>query len=282
MHLWSVAIGVRRKLIPESCFKGYAGSSLERQRDSSMTKTLACALFALALSAATALAQAEAVIATDNANPPFMYQQDGQPKGLYPLLVQGVFKRAGIAVNIQAMPWKRALMRGENAEVGIAGIYKTAARLDIFDYSQPIFEEKLVVYVRQDQAFEFAQLSDLYGKRIGVIRGWSYTEALDQAIRSGHIEASENSSDEANFKKLASGRLDAVIAIELAGQRIIQRLQLSNIRALQPALSINPTYLVFSKQAQQQGLLQRFDQSLAEMAADGSLAELVQHAISSQ
>lgn len=244
-----------------------------------MLKPLARALFALALSAVTALAQAEVVIAIDNANPPFMYQQDGQPKGLYPLLVQGVFKHAGIPLSIQALPWKRALRKAESAEVGIAGIYKTAPRLAVFDYSQPIFEEKLILYVRQDKAFEFAQVSDLYGKRIGVIRGWSYTEALDEAIKSGRIEASENSSDEANFKKLASGRLDAVIAIELAGQRIIQRLQLANMRALEPALSINPTYLVFAKQARQQALLQRFDQSLQAMRADGSLAELVQQAI---
>lgn len=244
-----------------------------------MAKPLVCALFALALSAAAALAQAEILIAIDNANPPFMYQQDGQPKGLYPMLVQGVFKRAGIALSIQAMPWKRALKKAENAEVGIAGIYKTAPRLAIFDYSQPIFEEKLIVYVRRDQAFQFTQVSDLYGKRIGVIRGWSYTEALDAAIENGQVEASENSSDEANFKKLASGRLDAVIAIELAGQRIIQQLQLTNMLALQPALSINPTYLVFAKQAQQQALLQRFDQSLQAMSADGSLAELVRQAI---
>lgn len=247
-----------------------------------MLKTLASALLALTLSVVTAQAQAEVVIAIDNANPPFMYQQDGQAKGLYPLLVQAVCTHAGIPLSIQAMPWKRALMKAENAEVGIAGIYKTAPRLAIFDYSQPLFEEKLIVYVRQDKAFEFAQVRDLYGKRIGVIRGWSYGETLDEAIKSGRIEASENSSDEANFKKLASGRLDAVIAIELAGQRIIQRLQLANMRALQPPLSINPTYLVFAKQAGQQALLQRFDQSLQAMSADGSLAELVRQAIGDQ
>jgi polar amino acid transport system substrate-binding protein len=256
--------------------------SLGRKQDSQLVKTFVCALFALALGAMAGLAQAETIIAIDHANPPFMYQRDGQPKGLYPVLVQGVFKHAGIAVSIQAMPWKRALMKAENAQSGIAGIYKTAQRAEIFDYSQPIFEEKLIVYVRQDKAFQFTQVSDLYGKRVGVIRGWSYTEALDEAIKSGSIAASENVSDEANFKKLASGRLDAVIAIELSGQQIIQQLQLANMLALQPALSINPTYLIFAKKAQQQALLQRFDQSLAEMAADGSLAELVQQAISSQ
>lgn len=239
-------------------------------------------MLGLVLGSTALMVQAQPLIAIDNANPPFMYQYEGQPKGLYPLLLQAVFQRAGIVVEIQAMPWKRALMRGGKAELGIGGIYKTAQRQAVFDYSQAIFEEKLIVYVRRGTATSFTALSDLYGKRVGVIRGWSYTEALDKAIDNGQIHASAGSSDEANFRMLASGRLDALIAIELAGQRIIQQLQLDQVQALQPALSINPTYLVFAKQAKQQALLQRFDQSLAEMRADGSLAELVQQAMDSQ
>lgn len=224
-------------------------------------------------------AKAEPLIAIDNANPPFMYLQDGEAQGLYPELLQAVFQRAGIAVEIRAMPWKRALRMGEKAKAGIGGIYKTAPRLEIYDYSQPIFEEKLLVYVRKGAALKFEQVSDLHDKRVGVIRGWSYTEAFDEALKSGRILATESSSDEANFRMLASGRLDAVIAIEVAGQRIIQQLQLSNMQALEPPLSINPTYLVFAKKAQQQVLLQRFDQSLQEMREDGSLDELVRQAI---
>jgi polar amino acid transport system substrate-binding protein len=79
-----------------------------------------------------------------------------------------------------------------------------------------------------------------------------------------------------------SGRLDAVIAIELAGQRIIQQLQLRQVLALTPPLGINPTYLVFAKQAKQKALLQRFDRILLEMRADGSLDRLVQQAIGSE
>jgi len=250
--------------------------------DTELAGTLARLLLALVLSLTAPVLQAETLIAIDNANPPFMYQQNGQAKGLYPQVLQAVFARAGQPVAIQAMPWKRALRRSENAEVGVGGIYKTSRRLALYDYSQPIFEEKLIVYVHRDKAFRFTRVDDLNGKRIGVIRGWSYTEAFDEAIRDGSIKVSESSSDEANFKMLASGRLDAVIAIELAGQRIIQQLQLRQVLALTPPLSINPTYLVFAKKAKQQALLQRFDRILLEMRADGSLDRLVQQAIGSE
>ncbi|MDX1367080.1 transporter substrate-binding domain-containing protein [Pseudomonas sp.] len=250
--------------------------------DTELTGTLARLLLALVLGLVAPALRAETLIAIDNANPPFMYQQDGQARGLYPLVLHAVFARVGQPLAIQAMPWKRALRRSENAEVGVGGIYKTSRRMALYDYSQPIFEEKLIVFVHRDKAFRFTQVDDLYGKRIGVIRGWSYTEALDEAIRDGSIQVTESSSDKANFKMLASGRLDAVIAIELAGQRIIQQLQMHQVLALAPPLSINPTYLVFAKQARQQALLQRFDQILLEMRADGSLDKLVQQAMGSE
>lgn len=227
-------------------------------------------------------AQAETLVAIDNANPPFMYQEAEQPRGLYPLMLQAIFARVGEPVEIRPMPWKRALLRGANGELGIAGIYQNASRLQLFDYSSALFEEKLLIYVRKDKPFAYHRLADLHGKNIGVIRGWSYTEAFDQAIREGRVRVEEASADEVNFRKLASGRLDAVVAIELAGLRIIQQPGLENIVALAQPLSINPTYLVFAKQAQQQELLQRFNRALHDMQQDGSLQVLVQQVMQAQ
>jgi polar amino acid transport system substrate-binding protein len=224
----------------------------------------------LLLSCSALLARAETLVAIDNANPPFMYQLEGQPQGLYPQMLQAIFARLGEPLLIQPMPWKRALLRGAAGEVGIAGIYRNAERIKLFDYSEPIFEERLLLYVQQDKPLAFDQIGDLHGKRIGVIRGWSYSEDFDQAVREGRILAQEGSSDEANLRKLASGRLDAVVVIELAG--------LEHLTALPQPLSINPTFLVFAKQADQRELLQRFNQVLREMRQDGSLQRLVQQA----
>jgi len=233
----------------------------------------------LLLGCGAMLARAETLIAIDNANPPFMYQHQGQPQGLYPQMLQAIFARLGEPLQIQPMPWKRALLRGAGGEVGIGGIYRNAERIKVFDYSAPIFEERLMLYVHQDRPFVFGQVGDLHGKRIGVIRGWSYTEDFDQAARSGQILAQEGSSDEANLRKLASGRLDAVVAIELAGQRLLQLPGLEHLTALPQPLSINPTFLVFAKQADQGALLQRFNQVLQDMRKDGSLRHLVQQTI---
>lgn len=235
-------------------------------------------LLVAALSLCATLTQAQTLIAIDNANPPFMYQEHGQAQGLYPLMLHAIFARLGEPLEIRAMPWKRALLKGASGESGIAGIYKNAERLQIYDYSEPIFEERLLLYVNKDKPFEFHQISDLYGRQIGVIRGWSYTADFDEATRAGKIPAQEGSSDEANLKKLASGRLDAVIAIELAGQRLLLQPGLGNLVPLSPPLSINPTFLVFAKQAGQGELLARFNRVLRDMRQDGSWQTLVKQA----
>ncbi|WP_043307132.1 ABC transporter substrate-binding protein [Pseudomonas sp. ML96] len=236
-------------------------------------------LAALVLGCCSLVTRAETLVAIDNANPPFMYQQGGQPMGLYPLILQTVFARLGEPLEIHPMPWKRALLKGATGELGIAGIYKNPERLQRFDYSAPIFEERLLLYVQREHPLHFERTQDLYGKRIGVIRGWSYTEEFDQAVRSGQIKAEEGSSDDANLRKLASGRLDAVIAIELAGQRLLGQPGMEQLQALPRPLSINPTFLVFAKQAAQHELLQRFDQTLRDMRQDGSLQRLIEQAV---
>lgn len=230
------------------------------------------------LSCAALLARAETMVAIDNANPPFMFQLDGHAQGLYPQLLQAIFARLGEPLTIQPMPWKRAMLRGAAGELGIGGIYRNSERLKIFDYSEPIFEERLLLYVQRERGFAFDRIEDLRGKRIGVIRGWSYTDSFDRAVRDGRIHAQEGSSDEANLRKLASGRLDAVVVIELAGQRLLQLPGLEDLEPLPQPLSINPTFLVFAKRAQQGELLQRFNRTLDDMRQDGSLQRLVDQA----
>ncbi|MET1078561.1 MAG: transporter substrate-binding domain-containing protein, partial [Pseudomonas sp.] len=218
------------------------------------------------------------LVVLDNANPPFMYQQDGQPRGLYPRMLHAIFTHAGEPVEIRAVPWKRALLLGESAAAGIGGIYMNRRRLQVFDYSAPLFEEKLRIYVRKDRVFPFESVEDLTDKEVGTIRGWSYSESFDRAVREQRINARESTSDESNFRKLASGRLDAVIAIEESGQQMIRRLRLDGLVPLAKPLSVNPTYLVFAKDAEHRELLAKFNASLRAMRDDGSLQALIEQA----
>jgi polar amino acid transport system substrate-binding protein len=161
-------------------------------------------LLIVSLSSTIILAQSEkVVVAVDNGYPPYMYGTEKGAKGLYPRQIKAIFSRLGVEVDVQALPWKRALKSGEEGKAAVGGIYKNKKRLEIYDYSQPIFEETLAIYVRKGNAFPFKDLSDLKGKNIGINRGWSYGEAFDKARKEGLFKVQEANTNQANLQKLA-------------------------------------------------------------------------------
>ncbi|MBF0230101.1 MAG: transporter substrate-binding domain-containing protein [Desulfamplus sp.] len=223
-----------------------------------------------------AAAEDKIVIAVDAANPPFMYGDADVAKGVYPGLLQKIFEKMGKTVEVKGYPWKRALVMGEKGTAAVGGIYKNEARLKIFDYSDPIFDEKLNLYVRKGEIFVFKNISDLSNNNIGVIRGWSYGDDFDKGIKDQIFKVEENVSDELNFKKLIAKRLSCVIAIEQSADMAIAKLGYQEkAQSLAESFAVNPTYLVFAKSQNKQALLEQFNNTLKTMKADGSYEALI-------
>lgn len=216
-------------------------------------------------------------IAVDQSNPPFMYEdKNGQAAGLYPILLRAVFERMGVQAQVNPYPWKRALDMGEKGQVGVGGIYKNTRRLQIFDYSEVLYSEKIVLYVRTGQAFQFSKIQDLQGKTIGTLTGWSYGDEFDLARERGGFVVEEVGSDDENFKKLLLGRLDCIAVIELGAAEIILKEHYDEqIEELPVPLAVNDTYLVFAKNSPQAELLKNFNAILRAMKLDGSYVALI-------
>lgn len=164
---------------------------------------------------------------------------------------------------------------GRQGHSGIAGIYKTDKRVRLFDYSDVVYNELLLVFVRKDEAFSFDSMQDFKGKKIGIILGWSYGDAFDKAKEDGLFTVEEVNRDSLNFKKLNQGRLDCVVASKESGMFEIARNKFSHIIALEKALLINPTYLAFAKHANQQELLFQFNTAMKHMREEGEYRKIV-------
>nr|WP_320013684.1 transporter substrate-binding domain-containing protein [uncultured Desulfobacter sp.] len=245
-----------------------------------MKKQVICGFCLLCLTVFPAYAQ-DLVIAVDNANPPFMYNDGGKAAGLYPAMLTAVFSRMDVPVKVSAYPWKRVLKMGKDGAAGIGGIYKNQARLKIFDYSDPIFSERLVLFINKDKEFKYSGIKDLSGKKVGILLGWSYGADFDEAKKQKAFTADEGKSDEANFKKLAQGWLDCVVAIELAGHKLIVQKNLQDKIVMSDIpVAINDTYLVFGKSMDKKLLLEQFNTALAGMKDDGSYDDIVKGVVS--
>lgn len=220
------------------------------------------------------------LIQVDAGNPPFMYSVGGTETsaGIYSSVLYAAFLRLGLPVVVKAVPWKRALLELDRGAAGVGGIYKNAERAAKYDYSDPIFVERIAVFYNTTRPMEFRSIRDLYGKRIGVIRGWSYGDDLDLARKYEEVIVEEASGDQQNFRKLAYGRLDAVLAIVEAGERVLEEGggDLAYITMARTLLASNPAHLAFSKAADQQETLKLFNRELAAMKRDGSFSKIFQ------
>lgn len=215
------------------------------------------------------------LVTVDDNNPPFMYARNGQASGVYPAIVRIAFARMGVPVTLEAKPWARALSELDRGQAAVAGIYRTDARAQRFDFSDPLLTENIAVFVRNPQSYKFSGIADLAGKTVGTVRGWSYGDAFDSARRRGLFTTEDTGSDQQNFQKLASGRLDAVIAIEEAGLAIVQASRAGTTGPLKPYLASNPAHVAFPKGNGNAALLPRLNKAIADMKKDGELDRLL-------
>ena len=213
------------------------------------------------LVAMPAMAADPVSINVDIGNPPFAYARDGGRIGLgvYPVLLKAVFDRLGVPLKLQAFPWKRALLELDRGIAGVGGIYKNEVRLLKYDYSDPMFVERIAVYYNKNNPIKYNSIEDLYGKRVGVILGWSYGDDFDLARAYDQILVDPVIDVEQNFEKLSRGRIDALLAVVESGDSLLA----------------NPAHLAFLKKAKQLPLIERFNKELAEMKKDGSLDKIV-------
>ena len=220
-------------------------------------------------------------ISVDEAYPPYMYNRDSVAIGLYPEIVAAAFARVGRDISIDALPWKRALKLGEAGMGGIAGIYKNQERLLTYDYSTPLYEEKLVLYVKKGHVFDFSTIADLKGKKVGLNFGWSYGDVIDSARKEQLFSVDDSVKNNlANFRKLIGERTDCVIVDELAARRIISQQGFDGlVEQLDTPVSVNAGYLVFSKTLKQKGLLDEFNKAMKQLRREGVYEKIVDSVI---
>lgn len=235
-----------------------------------------CLLLSLAACSFPAAAESPFLVNFDAANPPFMYGTAQHAEGLYPELIGAVFNQMDKPVGLSAKPWKRAIGELELGLAGVGGIYQTEERLKKYDYSDALFVERIAVYYHRDRPITYAALPDLYGKRVGVLLGWSYGDEFDQARKEGKIVVDEVPSDAQNFDKLARGRLDAVLAIEQVGANLLRMSRNTDILKSPVYLAEKSTHLALHKKMQATPLLADFNRSLREIRKNGTYGRILE------
>ena len=100
---------------------------------------------------------------------------------------------------------------------GSAAAWKDAERERTLLFSQPYLENRLILVARRGGDVSAATLADLKGKRIAIVEGYSYGEAIDQSgptfVRSR--------TEEDSLKLLLDSKVDYTLMDELVVQYIV-------------------------------------------------------------
>jgi polar amino acid transport system substrate-binding protein len=161
--------------------------------------------------------------------PPYQTLEEESVSGYSTELIRAIYQRMGIPIeSIKAYPWKRALqiLETNHAEALFSANHTTDRDVFARYPDEILFESPWLIWSKNPNGIK--SLDDLVSKRIGVVQGYSYTPEFWDFIQT-YCEIEAVTNDVINFKKLAIGRLDAVVAEHGNGLYLLKTLQLKGI-----------------------------------------------------
>ena len=143
----------------------------------------------------------------------------GQPRFALDL-VEEALRRAGTTVATVMVGEEKltpSLLSGEFD--GSAAIWKDAERESVLLYSKAYLQNRLILVGRAGSDVSANSLADLSGKRLALVAGYSYGEALDTT--DGPIMVA-SASEEDSVRKLLDGKADYTLMDELVIQYLLR------------------------------------------------------------
>lgn len=173
-------------------------------------KPLHLILLLVVLLGQTAQAQVFRVFGAHDGHPKY-FEQDGEAKGIVVDISKHCLNQMRVPHQIQLLPWKRAYTMAERSEGGVIGLSISDERLALFDFSEPIFTEHIVLVVHKGREFPYKNITDLKDKLIGATIGTSYGTAYDEAVANGTLTMVGFNDTRSGLGMLQRERIDAIL-----------------------------------------------------------------------
>ncbi|MCW7754867.1 transporter substrate-binding domain-containing protein [Desulfobotulus sp. H1] len=230
------------------------------------------------LSWQVAMAQEMAIFGNE-ARPPKLWKDGSEAKGTLVDIFRYAEPKLGVHFDFQLSPMSRALDHAMNQLGGITGFSKTEERCKVYDYSDVVYNDEVLLVVKKGREFPFEKLEDLKGKIISYQRGASYGSDFEKAKE--YFKPHESNSPTAAFLFLHAERADAVVISpgRAAMHTILKDPQLQGIKddftALAKPLTVDPNYLAFHKGMEMGEFIERFNAVIAEGYRNGDIPKII-------
>ena len=208
-------------------------------------------------------------IVFDNAYAPFEFKDSDQVyKGLDVDIINEVAKRSGWKMN-QSFPGFDAAVnavQSGSADALMAGTTITEARKQVFTFSDPYFDTKIIVATTK--ANKISSYEDLKGKTVGVKNGTAAQTFLEENKNKYGFSIKTFDTGDLMYNSLAAGSVNAVMDDEAVIQYAIQQGQDLSLDI--PGEPIGSFGFSVKKGSKYEYLVDDFNKALAEMKEDGT------------
>lgn len=244
-------------------------------------KTCICAMILLLFG--TGAFGEEITILGNDYSAPKIYMDGETPAGILTDIVAYLDQQMpDYQLTIKLYPWVRAYENAVEGNGGIIGLSMTAERLKLFDYSEPVYYDEVVIVVLKGQEFPFNAIEDLQGKTIGIGRGGSFGEEYEKAKQAGLFTIEEDSGPVMRLKKLLAKRMDCAFinpgepALRYTVKQDKELLQhKEEFVILSRPFKRDPNFLGFSKKMGMTDFLQAFNAELKKAYESGAIQKII-------
>jgi polar amino acid transport system substrate-binding protein len=206
--------------------------------------------------------------------PPFT-NAPGQPR-LALDLVEAAFGRIGLTAKTTIVPAAQftSSLLGPGFD-GSAAAWKDPDRERVLMFSQPYLENRLVLVGRRGDDVSAKALTDLKGKRVAIVEGYSYGDLVESA---GPVFV-RSASEEDSLARLLKGGVDYTLMDDLVVQYIVNnypkeagtRLQIGST----PLVTRELFLALRRTRPDAESIITRFNAQLRGMIADGTYHRLL-------
>lgn len=214
---------------------------------------------------------------------PYAFEENRVIKGLAVDVVTEAFRRQGYTVDLQILPWTRALQMVQDGDTdGIFCAFYSEDRAVYMQYlKEPIADEAQFVYTLKDSPVKFdGTIDSLKPYRIGMVQDYFFGAEFDSVRKSGELKVEAVTDLPSDIQKLLEGRIDAMVDHHLSTLYYLKKMGVQDkvIEQATPLRKPEGLYLCFSKSRNiDQDLVRRIDEELVKMKSDGSYQKIIDH-----
>lgn len=201
--------------------------------------------------------------------PPFcIVHPDGRVDGFSVELLRAALKVMGRDLAFRTGSWNEVKGWLESGEVAVLPLVgRTPERETLFDFTVPYLTMHGAIVVRKDVS-DVRDLNDLWGRRVGVMKGDNAEEFLRREERGVNLLTFPTFSNA--LQQLSAGRCDAVVIQRLVALRLLAEKSFTNLRILDRPIHGFSQSFCFAVREGDRDTLAILNEGLALVVADGT------------